>query len=308
MAFGRDIWEVDIDTLTYGFLLFYIDESFYLAILSLTKISILLFSMRIFPQQGFRRACIACIAWIAASGLAFLFMQIFQCWPLDFIWLGWKGGYKGEHTCLNVHALTYSAAAFGIAQDIVILILPIPLLTQLHASKRKRSQILFMFSLGFFVLLTSCIRLGFIVRFAASWNPTWDYTGPLIWSGLEVGVSMIVTSLPAIRVLLSRTFPGIFGSSQGTARSNSLPMDLEASSKRGTDFVKSHMSMSNQWTPIESRDGTRLQDEEDDGIELSSTTTRIEIKPQTRTATQQRHLSIDIRGSVLSTFSRYHGS
>lgn len=257
----------------------------------------LLFYMRIFPQQWFRRACLVCIAWIASSGLTFLFMEIFQCRPLSYAWLGWKGGYGRDYTCLDVHALTYTAAGFSIAQDIVILALPVPLLAHLNTSVRKRSQILFMFSLGFFVLLTSCIRLGFIVRFAASWNPTWEYSGPLIWSGLELGVSMIVTSLPAIRVLLTRTMPGVFGSGSPdtTAGSGgSLRLVFGSSHRSGAGYTH---SKSRQWTGMASHDQTRLDDE--DEVELA---TREESKEQPAI---QRHQSI--AHSVFSSLSKISG-
>lgn len=227
-------------------------------------------------------------------------MQIFQCEPLSYIWLGWKGGY-GDYTCLNVHALTYTAAGFSIAQDVVIFVMPIPLLTSLNASMHKRSQILFMFSLGFFVLLTSCIRLGFIVHFAASWNPTWDYNGPLIWSGLELGVSMIVTSLPAIRVMLTRTVPNIFGGSQNPASSGTPPMGYSGHGAIG--YVKSKSNQ--QWTPFSSGERSRLDDESE--IELALRTeasTRVEIKAQPPPEVR-RHPSI--RESVLSTFPQTTG-
>lgn len=290
---------MDPDTLSYAFLFFYVDESFYIVILAITKISILLFYLRIFPQQWFRRACLACIGWIATSGLVFLFLQIFQCRPLSFVWLGWKGGGGGGHTCLNVSALTYTAAGFSIAQDVVVFVMPIPLLTNLNASMRKRSQILFMFSMGFFVLLTSCIRLGFMVHFAASWNPTWDYAGPLIWSGLELGVSMIVTSLPAIRVMLTRTMLHAFGGSHhrhsynnnnnidinntggGGSRSSIIPpMGYAGVHPRAAGYVKSQSSSKNQpWTSFTTASGgrSRLDDEESEEVELA---TRVEVKEE----------------------------
>ena len=149
-------------------------------------------------------------------------MQIFQCVPVSYSWEGWMGagvfGDASNDHCINVNTLTYTAAAFSIAQDIVILVLPVPLLLKLHTSKRRKAGILIMFSLGIFVLITSCVRLRFIVRFARSTNPTWDYTDSLIWSGLEVAVSIIVTSLPAIRVLLNRVLPKVWLFAASSAR------------------------------------------------------------------------------------------
>lgn len=183
----------------------------YLAIIALTKISILFFYLRIFPNRGFHAVAYAIMAWVSASGMIFLLMQIFQCIPLSYSWEGWKGTY-GPHKCVDVNTLAFTAAGFSIAQDVVILILPLPLLARLQVSRRSKIEVMVMFSLGIFIVITSCIRLRSIVHFARSSNPTWDYTDALIWTGLEAAVSIIVVSLPAVRVLIARVSPRLVAS------------------------------------------------------------------------------------------------
>ncbi|KAK4204714.1 hypothetical protein QBC40DRAFT_164105 [Triangularia verruculosa] len=192
-------------------------ESFYLAILALTKISILCFYLRIFSQPTFRVITFIVMTWVGLSGVIFVFCQIFQCIPIPYIWEGWRKGEFGPFTCLDINTLGYTTAAFSIAQDIVILVMPLPLLIKLNVSVRSKIGIMVMFSLGIFVLITSCVRLWALYDFGDSVNPTWDYTNALIWTGLEVGVSIIVTSLPAIRVLLSRRGGNLLGGSRSTA-------------------------------------------------------------------------------------------
>jgi len=177
----------------------------------MTKVSILCFYLRIFPNPYFRHTTYAVMAWVVASGIVFLFLQIFQCLPLNFIWEGWISDGLNESRCLNVNLLAYVAGAFSIAQDIVVLALPIPLLVKLNVSIRSRVEVILMFSLGIFVLITSCIRMRYMIMFAKTSNPTWDYSEPLLWSGLEVAVSIIVVSLPAVRVLVTRTVPCLTG-------------------------------------------------------------------------------------------------
>lgn len=178
----------------------------YLAIIALTKISVLFFYLRIFPNRGFRAVAYVVMAWVGVSGAIFLLMQIFQCIPISYSWEGWEGTY-GPHTCVDVNTLAFAAAGFSIAQDVVILILPLPLLARLQVSGRSKVAVMVMFSLGIFIVVTSCVRLRSIVRFARSSNPTWDYTDALIWTGLEAAVSIVVVSLPAVRVLVARISP-----------------------------------------------------------------------------------------------------
>ncbi|KAK3343865.1 CFEM domain-containing protein [Lasiosphaeria hispida] len=218
IAFGVDIWTVKGANLTLSLKLFYIGETMYLTILTLTKLSILWFYLRIFPNVMFRSTAYVVMAWVSLSGVIFVILQIFQCVPIPFIWEGWKKGDFGPYRCFDINALGFTSAAFSIAQDIVIIIMPLPLLTKLHVSRRSKLGIIFMFSLGIFVTITSCVRLWTLYTFGDSVNPTWDYTNALIWTGLEVAVSIIVTSLPAIRVLINRCSLGLFGSLSGSRR------------------------------------------------------------------------------------------
>jgi hypothetical protein len=210
----------------------------------MTKLSILCFYLRIFPQREFRLRALAIVAFICVVTVILIFMQIFQCVPVSYVWEGWKGDF-GPHTCLDINALAYVAGGASIVQDIAILILPIPDLLKLNVSFRTRMGIFFMFSLGIFILITSCIRLRFIAQFARTTNPTWDYTEVLIWTSIEVCVSAIVTSLPAIRVLISRFRPGIFG----TVLSRS----------KGPDSHGTGLSSSRGGRAMDARDGRSAQ-------------------------------------------------
>ncbi|KAI3393463.1 hypothetical protein diail_4226, partial [Diaporthe ilicicola] len=116
-----------------------------------------------------------------------------------------------------------------------------------------------MFSLGFFILLTSCIRLGSIVKFASTYNPSRDYTGPLIWSGLECGVSMIVTSLPAIRMLLTRR-----KSPSSSALAGSTAVKRSGYASQGSSrWARSGLSnkKSTNWSLFSTKAGTQVRNE-----------------------------------------------
>lgn len=207
VAFGVDIWTLEIKQMTDALMWFFVGESLYLFCLGLTKVSVIAFYLRIFPQRSFRYMAISCITFIVISTLTFMLVQIFQCRPIEFTWQGWTSPNRAEK-CLDVNILAYAAAGSSILQDIIVLVLPLPFLFKLQTGWRVKLGIMFMFSLGIFVLVTSCVRLRYIVGFGETHNPSWDYTDPALWSGLEVAVSIIVVCLPAIRLLLDRLNPG----------------------------------------------------------------------------------------------------
>ncbi|KAL1876951.1 hypothetical protein Daus18300_002558 [Diaporthe australafricana] len=209
-SFGVDAWYVSPRDLTYSLKLFYVSELFYVTVLSLTKISILFFFLRIFPNERFRLCCWIVMGWIAVSSAVFLFVGMFQCMPVDAIWRSWDGAYPGNYHCVNVNSLVYAAAGCSIAQDLTILVMPLPLILRLNTNWRRKAGTVIMFSLGIFVLITSCVRLRFLVQFARSRNPTWDYVDTHLWSDLEASVSIIAASLPAIRLYLATVWPKAF--------------------------------------------------------------------------------------------------
>ncbi|TLS25953.1 hypothetical protein PpBr36_07214 [Pyricularia pennisetigena] len=206
MAFGIDIWWVDTDTLTDALRVFYFGETVYVLLLGLTKISILFFFLRVFPPPNFRRLTYITIGFLSLSTAALDMAQILQCNPVDKAWYGWQEpGFLvngGSSSCISVNALTYASAGVSIFFDVVILLLPLPIILGLDATRRLRAEIVVMLSVGVLVLITSCVRMRYIALFADSTNPTWDATDAILWSGIEISVAVICISLPAIRVLL----------------------------------------------------------------------------------------------------------
>ncbi|KAI9158343.1 Satratoxin biosynthesis SC14 cluster protein [Paramyrothecium foliicola] len=233
MAFGVDVWTVDIPVMTTGLKWFFIGESLYLFVLGLTKVSVMCFYLRIFPQRAFRYTTYACISFVVASTTAFILVQIFQCRPIEFTWEGWTSDERPEK-CLDVNILAYAAAGSSIFQDVMVLILPLPLVYKLQTGRRAKFGITLMFSLGIFVLVTSCVRLRYIVGFGHTHNPSWDYTDPAIWSGLEVAVSVIVVCLPAIRLLVDRLKPGWLVTAFSRSRTTSGKDTAMAGTKSST--------------------------------------------------------------------------
>lgn len=200
--------------------LFFIDEIIYVVVLALARVCIVLFLMRVFAIPTFRRICWAVIGWVILSAVIIIFMTMFQCLPLSYNWEGWTGT-AAPAKCLDVNALAFASAGMGISQDLTILFLPIPIIVGLNMALKKRLLTLFMFSLGIFVVLTSCLRLKYLVQFSKSLNPTWDYTDAVIWTSLEVKVTIIVLCLPTVRMLLARLIPSVFGTTEGSSNPKS---------------------------------------------------------------------------------------
>ncbi|KAJ4185738.1 hypothetical protein NW755_008189 [Fusarium falciforme] len=112
----------------------------------------------------------------------------------------------------------WMAAILNIVLDVATLCLPLWELYKLSLSRKKKIQIMLMFSVGFFVTIVSIVRLQSLASYATTSNVTQDYVEIGYWSTIEVPVGILCACMPAIRSLFSLVFPKVFGT---TARSKS---------------------------------------------------------------------------------------
>lgn len=116
--------------------------------LTITKTSALLFLHRIFPRQG-SATWFKWTLWIAhiintAWLVGYTLVEIFQCNPIAKFW---NPGLPGE--CILQSRIYIGAAAPSVAIDLLILILPLPLLWGLNTSRARKIGIIIVFVLGY---------------------------------------------------------------------------------------------------------------------------------------------------------------
>ncbi|KAK9636714.1 hypothetical protein HCH54_010000 [Aspergillus fumigatus] len=173
--------------------------------------------------------------------IAFVLISVFQCRPIKGAWLHWDG--EGHYSCNNINAQGWSAAAINMVLDLIVMALPLRELYRLNLSLRKKLFVMSMFSLGIFVTLVSIVRLNSLIHFAATNNLTWDYVEIGYWSTIEVHVGIICACLPAIRALLRRLCPTLFGDTTGAASKPSGTRSGRAAS-RGEGNILNRPSLS----------------------------------------------------------------
>ncbi|KAJ8120621.1 hypothetical protein ONZ43_g2716 [Nemania bipapillata] len=188
VGLGQDAWNIPPDNITRIFYLYWWAEIFYQGGLPLTRISFLCFYLKIFPQERIRRVSFVLIGLNAADFIAFVFASIFQCYPIYGAW----------------------TAGINIAMDLMVIILPLPVLSNLTISRGRKIHIIVMFSLGFFITIISVIRLKTLVVFANSTNVSYDYVEPGLYSIIEASIGIICACLPAVRALLITVMPSVF--------------------------------------------------------------------------------------------------
>jgi hypothetical protein len=124
----------------------------YTLIITLTKLSILCFYLRIFPFAVFptlRTIIFVTMAVTSASGLAFCMTMLFQCTPVNSYWDFLDYNERGEAMqCININACGWSHAAITISLDLWLMALPLPELLKLNLSWRRKVRVCLMFLVG----------------------------------------------------------------------------------------------------------------------------------------------------------------
>ncbi|RYC93726.1 hypothetical protein BFJ63_vAg3364 [Fusarium oxysporum f. sp. narcissi] len=225
-AFGQDIWWVNADDLSHALKLFWIDCPIYTLLLGMTKVTIILFYIRLCHVYTlFCQLCWACILTVSLSTGVFMSLNIFQCTPIRWNWDRF-GGEDIDSWCMDLNKLQWSINITNIIFDVVVLVLPIPLIWKSMSSHvlrgckltliakstfRRKLGIVLMFSLGVIVLVASCLKMRYNVLYGHSNNITWDYMDLMVWAGIESSVSIAAPCLPTVRLFLHKVFPTSFG-------------------------------------------------------------------------------------------------
>lgn len=111
----------------------------------LTKISMLVFYIRLAPHRTHRRFCYATIAYIGISATVVVMLNLFGCWPISD---GWQRSPGVPGNCLNTRPYSYFYCSMSVVTDIMLMVLPIPILLRLHICPRVKYGLVAMFATG----------------------------------------------------------------------------------------------------------------------------------------------------------------
>ena len=122
---------------------FWVAQILYKFTINLTKTSICLLYLRIFPNLRFRRLVYVLLTFVVLYAFASIIATIAQCTPLE---RAWDHSVKGS--CINLTAFWYANAAANILGDCLILGLPMPVIKSLKLPRRQRVGLILVFALG----------------------------------------------------------------------------------------------------------------------------------------------------------------
>ncbi|KAJ3550106.1 hypothetical protein NM208_g148 [Fusarium decemcellulare] len=178
--------------------------------LAAIKITFLLQYHRVIITHKLTRVYIAAFLVVNAWSISQILVQAFVCIPVAKFW---KPALNGR--CIPNNPQWYINAAGNITTDIMILIMPIPIIRGLSLGRRQKYILLSIFCLGFFTCTISLVRIRFL---NITDDVTWVNVDTASWSIIELCSGIVCACLPTLRPLASRYFPGVFSRSRSFAR------------------------------------------------------------------------------------------
>lgn len=125
----------------------FIGDMMYFIGVMFTKLSILIMYLHILKiHRWFRRWVYGMMIFVVGYAIPFFFIYAFSCNPVK---KGWNLiGWQGEGTCFNMITVGLVAGAINIFSDVVIFIIPLPLLAKLQITNARKLGLIAIFATG----------------------------------------------------------------------------------------------------------------------------------------------------------------
>ncbi|KAI0471715.1 hypothetical protein GGR56DRAFT_87122 [Xylariaceae sp. FL0804] len=200
---GRHEWQLSPGQQTMQSKVTIAENLMYYASLFFTRASALVFFRRVFPAQAsraFTRALWATHGLNGAWILGTVFGNLFICWPVS---ANWTPG-SGCNACPAWRGAAISSAAI----DLIILLLPLPMILSLQTSARRKAGITVIFALGYSVIAISLGRTIVVITSAARFDNDYSYGSveTQYWQTTEPTIGLLCICLPAMLTLGRRIY------------------------------------------------------------------------------------------------------
>ncbi|KUI57751.1 hypothetical protein VP1G_10972 [Cytospora mali] len=162
--------------------------------------TLLVFYLRLSPDQSFRRWCIATMILNTVVTVINWLLAFFQCMPLD--------AYFHPELNPDAKCIDGNVLLMNILVDIVILALPIRTVWMLNMSRRKKIAITCIIGFGVFSVIVAACRLAPLAELSDTDDISWVLGKMVIVASVEIQLAIVAVNLPAMKALVTRVTGG----------------------------------------------------------------------------------------------------
>ncbi|KAK3942513.1 hypothetical protein QBC46DRAFT_72177 [Diplogelasinospora grovesii] len=193
----------------------------YMMALLFTKISILMLYIRILGYQHARYAAYAIMTIVILTNVWTFVTVMTSCIPLQAFW-----DPSIPDSYCRPASYWFANTGLHIGTDVLLYILPLPVIFNLQVKRRQKVALYSIFALGFFVCSISVVRLFELIEEYTHFDFTYDNVAISYLTVIEVNAAIACACMMTLKPLISKIFPRLFWGT--SSRPDSPPKDVEA--------------------------------------------------------------------------------
>ncbi|OCL02817.1 hypothetical protein AOQ84DRAFT_251263, partial [Glonium stellatum] len=205
---GYHIWDCKLAWIPISGKLALTTQLLFMPCVGITKISMCLTYLRLFPSKINRWFCHCAVIWLVAWTIGTFFVFIFQCWPISANW----DILIIDKPCSNQRVFFIITAVLNNFSDILVFLWPARYLWNIQLPQKQRAGLVISFGIGCLACIAGACRIWYLRIYFSSSDSTWEGAVTYVTTAIETNLGIVCGSLPGVKPILARLFPWVFGS------------------------------------------------------------------------------------------------
>ncbi|PWY83997.1 hypothetical protein BO83DRAFT_449317 [Aspergillus eucalypticola CBS 122712] len=205
----------------------------YIPALGLSKISLIILYYRLSDmQREWRITLWGMTAFVVAYMIVLECLFLFTCEPVH---KSWYPDIDGR--CWSKAPIFMAGVVASMFIDLVLLVMPLPIVLKLQITSKKRFGLILMFGLGGLSLVTSTLRLAATVPMLTQQDQTYLLGAVALWINVEASLVIVTACVPSFRQVLRFHASGWRSDSGGRLDRMSSTCNLRSVQRRQEGFT-----------------------------------------------------------------------
>ncbi|KAF6824287.1 hypothetical protein CMUS01_10322 [Colletotrichum musicola] len=214
---GVHIWEMSLDDAIWETTLIHATTLTVIPGTVLAKLVLCIFYDRLSPIVWYHYAIMFTSFITVAAFTAVWFSVQFACTPIEAAWN--LRLYTGTN-CIDRPPVYMLQAIMGGVTDILLMVLPLPIILRLQMSWKQKAALVVWFGTGLITFGAAVARLIILIPSLKNSDTTFVLAQGTLWLIVEANLIIICGSLPTFRIFLNHVAPMILGEGSGRGQSS----------------------------------------------------------------------------------------